>query len=891
MAPSKPSANDDVQGSKKELPAKENALFRQVVRCYENKQYKKGLKAADAVLKKFPNHGETLCMKGLIVSYATPENKEEAYELVKHGLKYDVRSHVCWHVYGLLNRADRDYREAIKCYRMALRIDDQNAQILRDLSWLQIQVRDLDDFVETRRQLLQGKPTQKTNWISFAMANFLCGKHDVALSAIDKYETSVKKHAKPDDPLMAKYEDSELIMFKAMILEEAGKFKEALALIAAREGKIVDAIGAMDARARMLLAIGDVSGAADAYRALIDRMPDNHEYHRALHKCIIGMDDVSDVASLNADDVSKLEALYDELGVKHPRCDTIKRFPLEYSSGAAFEAKLRAFAEKPLRKGVPSLFQDIEALYANDEKAAIMGRVFEDIAETLEKTGAFPPAQGDGQEGGAEKDFEKEKEKDPSSCRVHALALLAHHKSKTGDDAGALATIDAALAIESKSKIECLLAKATFLEKAGALRDAAGVGEEARAADLADRFLNSVCVRRLLQCGEHEEAEKTVALFTRDGDQASNLYDMQCAWFENYAGRCHAAAGRRGRALKYFQAVKTHYDDMEEDQFDFHQYCLRKMTLRSYVEMLRVEDALYARAAYREAAKGGIETYVDLHDKPLADEEAAEEAMLAAMTSDARKQYRKEKRKTEEKEAKIREAKKREEERELKKAADAAAKEGKKRKPTPKKEDPDPNGEKLARTKTPLDDAAKLLEPLLRHAGAHLETHALAFEVYARKGKLLKALRAVNAALAVAPGSFKAARLVARLARLVEELPRPPAEDDATHAAVRVVLEEGVEKATGGKSAMSFAEDMVKRAASPSEAAEAAAAIAAAGGDGGTACIAAAASCVVDGASLAECVAALGVFKRVEKEGDGGPAASAFKKRCAPLYPLCDAFK
>ena len=255
------------------------------------------------------------------------------------------------------------------------------------------------------------------------------------------------------------------------------------------------------------------------------------------------------------------------------------------------------------------------------------------------------------------------------------------------------------------------------MEKAGALRDAARVGEEARAADLADRFLNSVCVRRLLQCGEHEEAEKTVALFTRDGDQASNLYDMQCAWFENYAGRCHAAAGRRGRALKYFQAVKTHYDDMEEDQFDFHQYCLRKMTLRSYVEMLRVEDALYARAAYREAAKGGIETYVDLHDKPLADEEAAEEAMLAAMTSDARKQYRKEKRKTEEKEAKIREAKKREEERELKKAADAAAKEGKKRKPTPKKEDPDPNGEKLARTKTPLDDAAKLLEPLLRHAG------------------------------------------------------------------------------------------------------------------------------------------------------------------------------
>ncbi len=33
------------------LPAKEAALFRQIVRFYEMKQYKKGLKAADQILK------------------------------------------------------------------------------------------------------------------------------------------------------------------------------------------------------------------------------------------------------------------------------------------------------------------------------------------------------------------------------------------------------------------------------------------------------------------------------------------------------------------------------------------------------------------------------------------------------------------------------------------------------------------------------------------------------------------------------------------------------------------------------------------------------------------------------------------------------------------------
>ena len=45
------------------LPSKEHGLFRQVVKYYETKQYKKALKAADQVLKKFPDHGETLSMK------------------------------------------------------------------------------------------------------------------------------------------------------------------------------------------------------------------------------------------------------------------------------------------------------------------------------------------------------------------------------------------------------------------------------------------------------------------------------------------------------------------------------------------------------------------------------------------------------------------------------------------------------------------------------------------------------------------------------------------------------------------------------------------------------------------------------------------------------------
>ena len=52
------------------------------------------------------------------------------------------------------------------------------------------------------------------------------------------------------------------------------------------------------------------------------------------------------------------------------------------------------------------------------------------------------------------------------------------------------------------------------------------------------------------------------------------------------------------QALKKLLAVVKHFEDFREDQFDFHSYCVRKMTLRSYVEMLRMEDTLHHNIFY-----------------------------------------------------------------------------------------------------------------------------------------------------------------------------------------------------------------------------------------------------------------------------------------------------
>ena len=162
-------------------------IFSTSQKCYEQKQYKNGLKFAKQILgnPKFSEHGETLAMKGLTLNCLG--RKDEAYDYVRRGLRNDLKSHVCWHVYGLLQRSDKKYDEAIKCYRNALKWEPENIQILRDLSLLQVQMRDLEGYKETRFQLFKLRPSQRASWIGVAMSYHLLNDYEKALQILEEF--------------------------------------------------------------------------------------------------------------------------------------------------------------------------------------------------------------------------------------------------------------------------------------------------------------------------------------------------------------------------------------------------------------------------------------------------------------------------------------------------------------------------------------------------------------------------------------------------------------------------------------------------------------------------------------------------------------------------------
>nr|CAB3477629.1 unnamed protein product [Digitaria exilis] len=684
------------------LPPKEANLFKVIVKSYETKQYKKGLKAADSILKKFPEHGETLSMKGLTLNCM--DRKSEAYELVRCGLKNDLKSHVCWHVYGLLYRSDREYREAIKCYRNALRIDPDNIEILRDLSLLQAQMRDLSGFVETRQQLLSLKPNHRMNWIGFAVSHHLNSNSPKAIEVLEAYEGTLEDDYPPDNE---RYEHSEMLLYKISLYEECGMLDRALEEMQKKESKIVDKLSFKEQMASVLFKLGRFDESESIYRSLLLMNPDNYKYFIAVQKCL-GL--YSDNGQYSADDVESLSTLYNSLKEKYAWSSAVKRIPLDFLEGEKFQEAADNYVRPLLTKGVPSLFSDLSPLYEHPGKANILEQLFLKIEDSIRTSGCFP----------------------------------------------------------GRILPELFTERASFHTIVDSLFDfpaAAALADEARSMDLADRYLNSECVMQMLQADQVGLAERTAVLFTKDGDQHNNLHDMQCMWYELASGESYFRQGDLGRALKNFLAVEKHYADMTEDQFDFHSYCLRKMTLRAYVSMLKFQDRLHAHEYFHKAAAGAIRCYMKLHDTPTKSSTEENDEMSKLPPAQRKKLRQKQKK------AEARAKREAEEKQEDETASSNSTKPGKKQNARPV--DLDPHGEKLIQIEDPLAEATKYLKLLQNNSSSSLETHILSFELNMRKQKILLAFQAVKQLIKLDENNPDSHRCLIKFFHKINSLPTP----------------------------------------------------------------------------------------------------------------------
>uniref|UniRef100_A0A3B3SSJ7 N-alpha-acetyltransferase 15, NatA auxiliary subunit n=1 Tax=Paramormyrops kingsleyae TaxID=1676925 RepID=A0A3B3SSJ7_9TELE len=696
------------------LPPKENALFKRILRCYEHKQYRNGLKFCKQILSnpKFAEHGETLAMKGLTLNCLG--KKDEAYDLVRRGLRNDLKSHVCWHVYGLLQRSDKKYDEAIKCYRNALKWDKDNLQILRDLSLLQIQMRDLEGYRETRYQLLQLRPAQRASWIGYAIAYHLLEDYEMAAKIIEEFRKT--QQTSPDK---VDYEYSELLLYQNQVLREAGLHKEALEHLATYEKQICDKLAVDEMKGDLLIQLDRLDEATEVYRQLLERNPENWSYYRGLEK------------ALKPASVEEKQKMYEDTWDKYPKALVPRRLPLNFLAGEKFRECLDRYLRMNFSKGCPPVFTTLKSLYKDKDKVSIIEELVVGYETSLNSCRMFSQ-DDDGKE-------------EPPTTLLWVQYFLAQHYDQIGQQSSALEYINTAID-STPTLIELFLIKAKIYKHAGNIREAVRWMDEAQALDTADRFINSKCAKYMLKAGMVKEAEEMCSKFTREGASAvENLNEMQCMWFQTECALAYKAMNKYGEALKKCHEIERHFVEITDDQFDFHTYCMRKMTLRSYVDLLKLEDVLRMHPFYYKASRTAIEIYIALHDHPLTDENKELAADTANLSDKELKKMRNKQRRAQKKAQLEEEKKNAEKEKQLKNQKK-------------KKEDDDEEiggpkeeliPEKLARVDNPLEEAVKFLTPLKTLVKNKIETHLLAFEIYFRKEKFLLMLQSVKRAFSI----------------------------------------------------------------------------------------------------------------------------------------------
>jgi tetratricopeptide (TPR) repeat protein len=687
-------------------------------------------------------------MKGLTLNCMG--RKEEAYEFVKSGLRHDLRSHVCWHVFGLLYRSDRNYHEAIKCYRNAIRIDPENLQILRDLYLLQVQMRDLKGFAETRRTMLTLKPNNRNNWIGFAIAHHLVGNYQMAIDIIEKYFSTLEGERE------ANYEDSEIHLYQNQLLEEAGDIEKALQHLEDNKSQITDTLYWRQKKGQFLLQLERYDEAKAVFEELLEINFDNYEFHRGMQCAILKRQDLfvskptqqkkTPLPSESVDFTKETDGAEQEKALAAFYADkktTIGaeslislRFPLDFTRGAEFKKYADVYLKRQLNKSVPSLGSDLKPLYADKAKEKTLEELILGYLKTLEAK--KPLDAGDNSLAANATD----------KVLLWTNYLAAQHYDRLGDFAKAMAFIDKCITQQPKL-LDFFQRKARILKHMGDLSQAADVMVQGRKLDLADRYINNKATEYLLHADRVDEADATIALFTRhEGDPQQNLFDMQCMWYELECGKSQLRQDKLGLALKRFFAVEKHFNDFVEDQFDFHTYCIRKMTLRAYVQLLRMCDEIYSRPFFVEAAHGAIACYKALAEKE--EKKAQEEAIVAAAAANMSAADKKKAKRALAKARKAEFKRKEEEElnaklhKEVEEKEREAAKNGKaKANPGPTRaKDEDPFGEKLAE-KPALEEAWRFVAMLQRYAPQDVQTHVAAFDIALRKKKFLLCLQAL----------------------------------------------------------------------------------------------------------------------------------------------------
>ncbi len=537
-----------------------NPEFQIALREFDTKRYEKVEKLCDKMIAKNPKDDQALALKGL--NYLYLKKPKEGEDTIKLAIKANMKSAVAWHFFAIFQKERGNYSQAMKSYNKALNFAPTNFNIIRDLSYMQLYLRQLNSFVESCRKGIENKPGILTNWVSFAFGCALVKNYKSAISTLDSAENM-------GGNVLKKNEKHEIRIFHAMLLSFDGKYEEAMNYLIHFKSEFID---------KPLV-----------YNMIVENAIKAKKYNIGLDYCIKALNINSDNVDLicayfymkiNEKDfvaktyndllnipedykyLPKMLEILSELKNKYPQNKILYNLELGFKQGEEFKKLFEEYFIKQVEKSIPSFYINVQFLYKlQSYKIKYIQEILDKYLENIQKNS---------------------KVSDNLDIPLHTSWVYfyaAQHYLFLSELEKAFNYINLALDL-TPSVVEFYMLAAKILKHSYMMDKCILAFDKARLLDVGDRYLNAKMSKIYIREGDITKTNETMKEFVGEPLTEENIKFSETLWYLNECGCCYLIKKNILRSHYCFKNVVDIFLNIIKDQVDFYNFCLRRYMLK-----------------------------------------------------------------------------------------------------------------------------------------------------------------------------------------------------------------------------------------------------------------------------------------------------------------------
>ena len=529
--------------------ADQNA-YRNCLKLFDAQQFKKGLKAAEQLLAKYPDYAELSCTKGLFLVHL--HRLDEGLACIKTGLMKDLKSSTNWHIYGIYYKVTKNYDEAYKCYLKASKFDENNMGIKRDLCHLLGYNRMYTMLVE-QLQIVNAVAPTKMTWLQLGIAYYFLSDFGQAMSIMNKYEDSFPEHDR---------DYSNLVLFKSRLFLLTNEPAKGLVYLNKHDKYCKDPLSLLEMKAQLLLKDNKFDQSLPLFKELLQFNAEDPKYVEGclLAKCkVLKYEDAKPTDWSNA--LAYLNTEFNSYFIRFKWISTL--------SDAHKSKELVLFMKKIYYRHSPGFWRLFKHIYDQDKEL---------YNKSTNQLGAQFKTEGNDEHHywflySKYAQFMDLNDIEQATVHFKEMQNSPHFQKLSNTD-----------------KIDFMVANSKLYKRNKQFIEAAEILVDAMSLDPGDRSLNVRYCKYLIRGNQLEKALNAMQMFLRKEpklDMVKDLLGVQCIWLIYELLQYF-----RGTTvfLKLAKLALSYFQDMRQDDLDFQGFCMRKSILEPFIDNVKWVD-------------------------------------------------------------------------------------------------------------------------------------------------------------------------------------------------------------------------------------------------------------------------------------------------------------